>query len=66
MEYPCMWPCITPIDYFPMLDPTLKAPRASGFPTIRLLKNDNKDNKKCRIWYHFNILYSEIYTKLDT
>ena len=40
MESPCMWPCITPIDYFPMLDPTLKVPRASGFITIRLLKND--------------------------
>ena len=35
-----MWPCITPIDYFPMLDPTLKASRASSFPTIRLLDND--------------------------
>ena len=35
-----MWPCITPIDYFPILDPTLKASRASSFPAIRLLDND--------------------------
>ena len=45
MEPPCMWPCITPIDYFPMLDPTLKASRASSFFTIRLLVNDNSSPK---------------------
>ena len=40
MESPSGWPCINPIDYFPKLDPTLKASRAIGAVTIRLLKND--------------------------
>ena len=32
--------CIDPRDQSNPLDPALKAPRASGAPTIRLLKND--------------------------